>query len=81
MASKKKKNFDESDLQVKEVPQYSPLDLQFNGTTEAEYQEPVVPVDDWREGFEREYGWIAPNNVIGFYRAILQELYRMRVGK
>lgn len=38
-------------------------------------------VDDWREGFEKEYGWIAPNNVIGFYRAILQELYRMRVGK
>ena len=40
-----------------------------------------APVDDWREGFEKEYGWIAPNNVIGFYRAILQELYRMRVGK
>lgn len=38
-------------------------------------------VDDWRDGFEKEYGWIAPNNVIGFYRAILQELYRMRVGK
>ena len=36
MASKKKKNFDESDLQVKEVPQYSPLDLQFNGTIEAD---------------------------------------------
>lgn len=40
-----------------------------------------APVGDWREGFEKEYGWIAPNNVIGFYRAILQELYRMRVGK
>jgi hypothetical protein len=40
-----------------------------------------APADDWREGFEKEYGWIAPNNVIGFYRAILQELYRMRVGK
>ena len=39
------------------------------------------PVGDWREGFEKEYGWIAPNNVIGFYRAILQELYRLRVGK
>lgn len=52
-----------------------------SGTTEAEYQEPVVPVDDWREGFEREYGWLAPNNVAGVYRAILQELYRMRVGK
>lgn len=39
------------------------------------------PVGDWREGFEMEYGWIAPNNVIGFYKAILQELYRMRVGK
>ena len=52
-----------------------------SGTTEAEYQEPVAPEGDWREGFEKEYGWIAPNNVIGFYRAILQELYRMRVGK
>lgn len=40
-----------------------------------------APVGDWREGFEKEYGWIAPNNVIGFYRAILQELYRMRVDK
>lgn len=42
---------------------------------------PVAPVGDWREGFEKEYGWLAPNNVIGFYRAILQELYRLRVGK
>lgn len=52
-----------------------------SGTTEAEYQEPVAPVDDWRDGFEREYGWLAPNNVAGVYRAILQELYRLRVGK
>lgn len=53
-----------------------------SGTTEAEYQqEPGFPVDDWREGFEREYGWLAPNNVAGVYRAILQELYRLRIGK
>lgn len=74
MATKKKKIATEAAEAPKETAMES-------GTTEAEYQEPVVPVNDWREGFEKEYGWIAPNNVIGFYRAILQELYRMRVGK
>ena len=74
MATKKKKIATEAAEEPKEPAMES-------GTTEAEYQEPVVPVYDWREGFEKEYGWIAPNNVIGFYRAILQELYRMRVGK
>ena len=74
MATKKKKIATEAAEAPKETAMES-------GTTEAEYQEPVVPVNDWREGFEREYGWIAPNNVIGFYRAILQELYRLRVGK
>ena len=74
MATRKKKIATEAAEAPKEPAMES-------GTTEAEYQEPVVPVNDWREGFEKEYGWIAPNNVIGFYRAILQELYRMRVGK
>ena len=74
MASKKKKIATEA----AEAPMETAME---SGTTEAEYQEPVVPVGDWREGFEKEYGWIAPNNVIGFYRAILQELYRMRVDK
>ena len=74
MASKKKKIATEA----AEAPKEPVIE---SGTTEAEYQEPVAPVGDWREGFEKEYGWIAPNNVIGFYRAILQELYRMRVDK
>ena len=74
MATKKKKIATEA----AEAPMEPVIEY---GTTEAEYQEPVVPEGDWREGFEKEYGWIAPNNVIGFYRAILQELYRMRVGK
>lgn len=74
MASKKKKIANEA----AEAPMEPVIE---SGTTEAEYQEPVVPEGDWREGFEKEYGWIASNNVIGFYRAILQELYRMRVGK
>ena len=74
MATKKKKIANEAVEAPKELAIESCTD-------EAGYQEPVVPVSDWREGFEKEYGWIAPNNVIGFYRAILQELYRMRVGK
>lgn len=71
MATKKKKI-------ATEAPKETAME---SGTTEAEYQEPVVHEKTWKEGFEEEYGWIAPNNVIGFYRAILQELYRMRVGK
>ena len=74
MATRKKKIATEA----AEAPKETAIE---SGTTEAEYQEPVVPVNDWREGFEEEYGWIAPINVIGFYRAILQELYRMRVDK
>ena len=76
MASKKKKNFDESDLQVKEVPEYSPLDLQFNGTTEAEYQEPVEPMDP----LEREYPGLH-QDIPKILKAILRELVIARCGK
>ena len=79
MASKKKKNFDESDLQVKEVPQYSPLDLQFNGTTEAEYQEPVVPVAPV-DPLEREYPGLH-QDIPKILKAILRELVIARCEK
>lgn len=86
MASKTKKTVTPSkDMQAPD------LDMQMTveqmDAMQAKYRNEMLgevvrgQADDWREGFEKEYGWIAPNNVIGFYRAILQELYRMRVGK
>lgn len=79
------------DMQEHKVNKASDLDMQMTveqmDAMQAKYRNEMLGEvvrgreDDWREGFEKEYGWIAPNNVIGFYRAILQELYRMRVGK
>lgn len=79
------------DMQEHKVNKAPDLDMQMTveqmDAMQAKYRNEMLgevvrgQADDWREGFEKEYGWIAPNNVIGFYRAILQELYRMRVGK
>lgn len=79
------------DMQEHKVNKAPDLDMQMTvdqmDAMQAKYRNEMLGevvrgrADDWRAGFEKEYGWIAPNNVIGFYRAILQELYRMRVGK
>lgn len=41
---------------------------------------PVVPQPDLEAEFEKEYGWIAPNNVAGLYKAMLKELFFIRRG-
>lgn len=41
---------------------------------------PVLPQPDLAAEFEKEYGWIAPNNVAGLYKAMLKELFFIRKG-
>ncbi len=41
---------------------------------------PVVLKGGLEAEFEREYGWIAPNNVAGLYKAMLKELFFIRKG-
>lgn len=41
---------------------------------------PVVPKGGLEAEFEKEYGWIAPNNVAGLYKAMLKELFFIRKG-
>lgn len=39
---------------------------------------PVLPQPDLEAEFEKEYGWIRPNNVAGVYKAMLKELFLIR---
>lgn len=39
---------------------------------------PVLPQPDLEAEFEKTYGWIAPNNVAGLYKAMLKELFFIR---
>ena len=41
---------------------------------------PVVTRGGLEAEFEKEYGWIAPNNVAGLYKAMLKELFFIRKG-
>lgn len=41
---------------------------------------PALPQPDLDAEFEKEYGWIAPNNVAGLYKAMLKELFFIRRG-
>lgn len=41
---------------------------------------PVLPQPDLEAEFEKTYGWIAPNNVAGLYKAMLKELFFIRKG-
>lgn len=41
---------------------------------------PVMPKGGLEAEFEKEYGWIAPNNVAGLYKAMLKELFFIRKG-
>ena len=40
----------------------------------------VMPKGGLEAEFEKEYGWIAPNNVAGLYKAMLKELFFIRKG-
>lgn len=46
----------------------------------ADEGKPVLPQPDLEAEFEKEYGWIAPNNVAGLYKAMLKELFFIRKG-
>lgn len=41
---------------------------------------PVMTKGGLEAEFEKEYGWIAPNNVAGLYKAMLKELFFIRKG-
>lgn len=41
---------------------------------------PVMAKGGLEAEFEKEYGWIAPNNVAGLYKAMLKELFFIRKG-
>lgn len=41
---------------------------------------PVLQQPDLEAEFEKTYGWIAPNNVAGLYKAMLKELFFIRKG-
>ena len=41
---------------------------------------PVMLKGGLEAEFEKEYGWIAPNNVAGLYKAMLKELFFIRKG-
>lgn len=40
----------------------------------------AMPKGGLEAEFEKEYGWIAPNNVAGLYKAMLKELFFIRKG-
>lgn len=41
---------------------------------------PVMTKGGLEAEFEKEYGWLAPNNVAGLYKAMLKELFFIRRG-
>lgn len=65
----------EKNMQVPESEMHyaSPLDLQFHGTTEAEYQEPVVPVDPVDDYLQKTYPGLG-QNIPNILHAILREI-------
>lgn len=41
---------------------------------------PVMAKGGLEAEFKKEYGWLAPNNVAGLYKAMLKELFFIRRG-
>lgn len=72
MATKKKQ---EAKIEARQLTIVEAKDLE-----KAIADSPVMLKGGLEAEFEKEYGWIAPNNVAGLYKAMLKELFFIRKG-